>query len=298
MLKKRLIAYLKLSRFNEYICFVTFATLLGIAAAKGELCLRWWLALLANWLAVGFALILNSIEDAPEDAFDKDRLNYNPISSGALTVPQARLVCFFAGLLALILFAVLGGKVLLIGIISLILGVLYSWRGIRLKQLAFFDLLSYCWLFAGLQMLIGYFTFRSDLSSELIYPLVFVLCAGFYGELSDQSSDHQPPRAANWRQTAIALGKKRAHILMVAVLGLGVLSGFAVFLFRIIPVWVAVFMAILALAFIAPALLKPHAHQTPPEFRPAYTKSLEAAAAIAMLSMYIVPALTNWIKNL
>lgn len=298
MAKKRLIAYLKLTRFNEYVCFATFTTLLGIAAAKGELSLRWWLALLANWSAVGFAFIVNSIEDAPEDALDENKFNHNPISSGALTVTQARLASYTVGLLALILFAILGGKVILIGAISLILGILYSWRGVRLKQLVFIDLLSHCWLFAGLQTLIGYFTFRGDVSSELIYPLLFVLCISFYGGIPNESRDNKHTYIRNLRQTALVLGRRRTHVLMITVLGLGLLSGFAAFLFRIIPVWVAVFMFVLALLFTAPVMLKPRPDQTPSELCPYYRKLLEAAAAVAMVSMYLVPALTNWIKNL
>jgi len=39
-MRTKLIGYLKLTRFNEYVSFVTVTTLLGVAAAGGELSAR------------------------------------------------------------------------------------------------------------------------------------------------------------------------------------------------------------------------------------------------------------------
>ena len=67
---QRLNGIWRLTRFQEYVCFVIITTFLGAAASRGSL--GWPLigVLVANWLAVGFAFMINDVEDAPDDALD------------------------------------------------------------------------------------------------------------------------------------------------------------------------------------------------------------------------------------
>ena len=298
-MKKKLHGYLKLTRFNEYVSFVTVTTLLGVAAAGGELSARWWLVLIANWLSVGFAFMINDVEDAPDDALSAAKINRNPVSSGQLTPTEARIASFIVAALSLALYIILGGSVLLFGAISLVLGVLYSWHGVRLKQIAFLDLLSHCWLLAGLQTLTGFFTFSQSVNRDLLFPLAFILCISLYGELFNEMRDFEGDKAANLRHTAIALGEKRTHFLMMVLLGLGAVSGFITFfILNIIPGWVLVFMAVMALILVLPALLKLKQNQTAMQIQTPLHKPLEIAAAIALFSMYVVPVMIEWIKSL
>jgi 4-hydroxybenzoate polyprenyltransferase len=298
-MRTKLIGYLKLTRFNEYVSFVTVTTLLGVAAAGGELSARWWLVLIANLLSVGFAFMINDVEDAPDDALSAAKINRNPVSSGQLTPTEARIASFVVALFSLMLYIILGGRVLFYGAISLVLGILYSWHGVRLKQIAFLDLLSHCWLLAGLQTLTGFFTFSQQVNRNLIFPLAFIICISLYGELFNELRDFEGDKAANLRHTAIVLGEKRTHILMMVLLGLGAISGFiTIVLLNIIPGWVIVFMAVMAVILIFPALLRLRQNQTALQIQTPLHKPLEIAAAIALFSMYIVPPMIEWIKSL
>jgi 4-hydroxybenzoate polyprenyltransferase len=55
-------------------------TALGAAAAGGTFGWQWIAALLANWTAVGFAFMINDVEDADDDAMNPAKINRNPIS--------------------------------------------------------------------------------------------------------------------------------------------------------------------------------------------------------------------------
>lgn len=298
-MKNKFLGYLKLTRLNEYVSFVTVTTLLGVAAAGGELSARWWIVLIANLLSVGFAFMINDVEDAPDDALSESKVNRNPVSSGELTPTEGRIASFIVAALSLTLYIVLGGRALLYGAISLVLGVLYSWHGVRLKQIAFLDLLSHCWLLAGLQTLTGFFTFTQQVNRDLFFPLAFILCVSLYGELFNELRDFKGDQAANLRHTAIALGEKRTHILMMVLLGIGILSGLITFIFLdIIPTWVMVFMAVLALILTLPVLFRLRQNQSSLEIQTPLHKPLEISAAIALFSMYVVPPLIEWIKTL
>jgi len=298
-MKNKLLGYLKLTRFNEYVSFVTVTTLLGVAAAGGELSARWWIVLIANLLSVGFAFMINDVEDAPDDALSESKVNRNPVSSGQLTPTEGRIASFIVAALSLTLYIVLGGRALLYGTTSLVLGVLYSWHGVRLKQIAFLDLLSHCWLLAGLQTLTGFFTFTQQVNRDLFFPLAFILCVSLYGELFNELRDFKGDQAANLRHTAIALGEKRTHILMLTLLGIGLVSGFITFIFLdIIPTWVMVFMLVLALILTLPVLFRLRQNLSSLEIQTPLHKPLEISAAFALFSMYVVPPLMEWIKTL
>ena len=155
-MKKTLKGLIKLTRFNEYVYFVVITTFLGVSAANGSSDWRLLILLPANWLAVGFAFMINDIEDAPDDALSIKKINRNPISSGLITPKTARILTFSVSILSAVLFSFLGLWPFLFGLISLLLSYLYSYRGVRLKTIAFFDILAHSLMLAGLQYLCGY----------------------------------------------------------------------------------------------------------------------------------------------
>ena len=61
---------IKLTRFDEYVWFVIVTTALGAAAGGGTFGWQWIVALLANWVAVAFAFMINDVEDADDDAHE------------------------------------------------------------------------------------------------------------------------------------------------------------------------------------------------------------------------------------
>lgn len=289
-MNKNVKGLLKLTRFNEYIYFVVITTLLGIAAAKGQFDWRFLVVLVANWLAVGFAFMINDIEDAPDDALSPSKINRNPVSAGLITPKTARLWTFLVGVISAGLFALLGTLPFILGMVSLILGYLYSAKAIRLKTMAFFDVLSHCLMLAGLQFLTGYFTYQSQLTPQWFWPFLFVTGVSVYGELFNEVRDFEGDKAANLRHTAIVLGSKVTHALMLGILLIGAFSGFVSFiLIDLIPLWVFLVMAALALIFILPSIIKIRRSDSSMAIQTSLHKPLESAAAIALVLQYFLP---------
>ena len=294
-MKRSLDGLLKLTRFDEYVFFVIVTTLLGVASAGGNVDWRFLVVLLANWTAVGFAFMINDIEDAPDDALSSSKINRNPVSAGLITPKTARIWTFIVGVISAALFALLGTWPFVFGLLSLILGYLYSYRGVRLKTIAFLDVLSHCLMLAGLQFLTGYFTYSTVLGRNWLWPFLFVVCISVYGELYNEIRDFEGDQAAQLRHTAIVLGSRTSHVLMLAILVLGVFSGIVSFLvIDLIPFWVFIIMAVLALLLLLPQVLKLRRGDSSIEIQNAFQKPFERAAALALLFQFIVP----WLDTL
>ncbi len=284
----------KLTRFDEYVYFVVITTLLGVAAAKGDLDWRLFVIIAANWLVVGFAFMINDIEDAPDDALSPSKINRNPISAGLITSQTARIASLIVGVISAVLFSLLGFWSFIFGFFSLTLGYLYSFRGVRLKTIAFFDIFSHCLMLAGLQFICGYFTYASRLNQLWLWPFTFVMCISIYGELYNEIRDIEGDRAAKLKHTAIVLGDRASHFLMLTILVMGIFSGFITFvIIDLIPLWVFIIMAILAAIFIIPPVLKMRRGVSSMAIQGALQKPLERAASIALLLRYLLPWLDN-----
>jgi 4-hydroxybenzoate polyprenyltransferase len=293
-LKKTIKGLLKLTRFDEYVYFVLITTLLGVAAAKGSFDWHMLILLPANWLAVGFAFMINDIEDAPDDALSSNKINRNPVSAGMITPKTARIWTFIVGVVSAVLFAFLGTWPFIFGLISLILGYLYSARSVRLKTIAALDILSHCLMLAGLQYLTGYFTYADRFNRIWFWPFAFVVSISIYGELYNEIRDIKGDSAANLRHTAIVLGSKVSHGLMLVILIFGIFAGFISFIvIDLIPFWVFIIMAVLAALFIIPPMLKVRRGDSSIAIQGAFQKPLEHAAALALILQYLLPWLND-----
>ena len=149
-LKKSFSALIKLVRFQEYGYFILITSLLGAVTAGGILSDRLLAILLANGLVVGFAHMVNDIEDAAEDVFSLKNSLRNPISSGLILPKTARLTAAIVGLIAVALFALMGRWPWIFGAGNLVLGLIYSHKAIRLKALPLVAFISRGALLAGL----------------------------------------------------------------------------------------------------------------------------------------------------
>lgn len=294
-LPKTLKGLAKLTRFDEYVYFVIITTLLGVAAARGHFDWRMLVLIPANWLAVGFAFMINDVEDAPDDALSQKKADRNPISAGLITPKTARVASFLTGLLAAALFAVLGLWPFIFGLITLVLGYLYSYRGVRLKTMALLDILSHCLMLAGLQFLCAYFTYATRLERNWFWPFIFVMAISIYGELYNEIRDIEGDRQANLQHTAIILGERAAHILMTIVLVIGIFAGaVSLILIELIPLWVFLLMAVLAALFVLPKALRIRRNDSSMAIQGSLQKPLERAAALALFLQYFLP----WISAL
>jgi 4-hydroxybenzoate polyprenyltransferase len=297
-------AYTRLTRFKELTCFVLVTSLLG--AASGNAKFGWTLlgVLLANWLAVTFAFMINDVEDAPDDALDPKKVKRNPVSAGDLSPRQATLASFGVGLVSAALFFTLGFWPCVLGLLSLFLGFIYSWRRIRLKNMAFLDLASHCLMLAGLQFLSAFTAFdpHQPLARWLI-PLIFVVSISLYGELFNELRDLDGDKQAGLRHTAVLLGARPAYWLMMALLVTGAGCGaVTIFVLEIIPGWVLLMLLGTGLVFAVMPLLRIRRQASHLALQHSFQKPLEYAGALSLGTQFAGPwvwqILSVLVKNL
>jgi 4-hydroxybenzoate polyprenyltransferase len=286
----RIHALLRLTRFQEYAAFVVITTLLGAAAGQGSPGAPLLGVLVANWLAVGFAFMLNDVEDAPDDALTPNKAQRNPVSSGDLSPHSARLASFTCAALAAILYASLGLGPFVTGLACLVLGYLYSSRRVRLKATPVADLASHALLLAGLQFLAAYLTFGGGALPRWASPLAFIMAISLYGQLFNQLRDYDGDLKAGVNHTASLLGRRAAHALMMLWLLIGVAAAaVSIFIVQLIPVWVILATAALAGLLSWRRFSSVRHAQSAIEWQRPFQKPVEIAGAIALLAWFAGP---------
>jgi 4-hydroxybenzoate polyprenyltransferase len=297
-MKKTFTGLVSLSRFKEYLAFVTVTTMLGATAGEGRFSWHLWVVLVANWLAVGFAFMINDVEDADDDALSPDKLNRNPISCRRVSPRLGYMASLVVALISAAMYALLGWQVFGIGLACLLTGFFYSWRGFRIKTMPFLDMLSHCMMLAGCQFLCGYFSFSSRFNHKWLFPFLFVVCISLYGELFNELRDFEGDIKAGLKHTAAFLGERVTHTLMMVFLAVGVGAGlYTVFGERLIATWVLIALASMAIVFAFPRLLKIKRSFNSIELQQPLQKPLELAAALALTFSFIQPWLVNLIKG-
>jgi len=287
---ERIHAVWRLTRFQEYAFFVVITTLLGAAAGQGSLGWPLLVVLIANWLAVGFAFMVNDVEDAPDDAMTPAKAKRNPVSSGDLSPRFAWLLSFMVAFGAMILYASQGWGPFVAGLACMVLAYLYSSRRVRLKATPVADLASHALLLAGLQFLAAYLTFEGGTVPQWASPLALVLAISLYGQLFNELRDFDGDLKAGINHTASMLGRRAAHFLMMVWLLIGLASAVvSILIVRLIPVWVILLTVALAALLSWRRLPKGlHAQSTIERHRP-FQKPVEIAAAIALLAWFAGP---------
>ncbi|MDY6846055.1 MAG: UbiA family prenyltransferase, partial [Chloroflexota bacterium] len=285
----------ELTQFNEHIYFVMITSLLGVAASRGPFNWRFFILLPANVLTVSFAHMLVYINEAPDDALSDNPTRLNPIATGLISPGAAKKTATLIGLLSVVLYAILGFKPLFFGIISLLLGLFYSFRNFQLKNLIIFDVLSRCLMFAGLQYLCGFFTYASNINHIWFWPFLWVISVGFFREGCHNPHNLRRTNKPHYQPSLPNPENRFRQILIIFMLGFGILSTIITFfLINLIPDWTLFLMTGLSLIFIIPSLLdikKGAAHQTTFEL---FRKPIARAIALALLLDELLP----WIDNL
>jgi len=207
---------LKLTRWKEHVIFVVPITLLGsiLAVNKGGfLDIKVIYVLAANTLAVSYAFMINDVEDAVDDARDPDKKVKNQISNKNLSVNTAWTAIRITAAVSLFFYALTNYLTLAIGVVTLLLSHLYSWRKIRLKAMPVADVLSHSLILAGLLLVTGYTAYSASVV-DIWFLVVTVSLASVYGQLYNQLRDFDVDVKAGLRNTTITLGKKRTQLLM------------------------------------------------------------------------------------
>ena len=287
---------IKLTRFNEYVWFVIVTTLIGAATAQGTF--GWALigALVANQLSVAFAFMINDVEDADDDALNPAKIKRNPVSAGLLTKREANIASYATALIAAIIFALLSPAAFIVGVISLIVGWIYSWGPVRLKSKPIVDLLSHVMMLAGFQFLTGHFAFASQLGGPWFFPFLFLVSLSGYGELYNELRDYEGDVRAGLKHTAAVIGHGAATYLMNGLLIAGVIGAvYTIFVMQLVPWWViAVIAGVFAVLFLRPMLAARRAgtHGSV-EAQAPFQVPIQIAAAVALSAWFVV----EWISK-
>jgi 4-hydroxybenzoate polyprenyltransferase len=287
-MRKKLIALFCLSRIKEFLWFVTITTLLGASAAGGSMSWRLLLVLAANLLAVGFAFMINDVEDAADDALNPAKVNRNPVSAQVLSARAGYIASFTVAGLAALAYLPLGLIPFLIGLACLAVSFLYSWKAIRLKTIPVLDMVSHCLMLAGFQFLTACFTFGPAPVIQWLFPFIFLVAISVYGVLFNQMRDYEYDKQAGLTHTSILVGPRNAQILMAIALGVGLVAVLiTLFVQRLIPFWVLELQVILSAIFIFSPLLKARDRKSLIELQHSFQKPLEIATASALVIQYV-----------
>jgi len=246
-LRAQLHGLIRLTRWKEYVPFVVPLTVLGalMAARPNGILLDWRLVVvtLANILVVAYAFMINDIEDAPDDARDPARAARNPISTGEIGAHVGYAACRVVALITLALYALGGVWVLVIGLATLLLSHLYSWRPVRLKAWPVTDIVSHSLMLSGLLLLAGYFIYHTQ-PGIVWFVAASVTLVSVYGQLYNQLRDYDMDKAAGLYNTAIILGETNTRILMYATVGLAAVCLLAAIGLGVFPLWLGIVVLI------------------------------------------------------
>jgi 4-hydroxybenzoate polyprenyltransferase len=230
----------RLTRWQEYVPFVIPLTVLGGLLAVHpygiSLDLRLIAVTAANILAVAYAFMINDIEDAPDDARDPDRAARNPITMGEIGIRFGYAACRFVAGVTLVLYALAGGYAFAIGLATLLLSHLYSWRPVRLKAWPVTDIVSHSLMLSGLLLLAGYYTYHTE-PGIVWYVAAGVTFFSVYGQLYNQIRDFEMDKAAGLKNTAILLGEANTRRAMYLSIGLAAACIVAAIVQNAFPLW-------------------------------------------------------------
>ncbi len=180
--------------------------------------------------------MINDIEDAPDDARDPDRAARNPITSGRIPANVGYRATRIVAAATLILYALGGLDVLLIGVGTLLLSHLYSWRPVRLKAWPVTDILSHSLMLSGLLLLAGYFIYN-DRPGIVWFVAASATLLSIYGQLYNQLRDYDMDKAAGLYNTAIILGQANTRRVMYLTIGLAGTCLLAAIVQGAFPLW-------------------------------------------------------------
>ncbi|MBZ0310654.1 MAG: UbiA family prenyltransferase [Anaerolineae bacterium] len=205
-------AILKLSRWHEFIPFTLPLTLVGgLLAARFDdsvqLDERLLYVLIANFLAMSYAFMINDIEDSEDDKLNPERGAKNAVSAGEISKSAAWAAALAAAVIALALYALAGHGALISGLLILMISHFYSWKPVRLKALPVVDILSHVMMLSTLLMLAAYFIY-ADTPGKAWPMIISVTLFSAYGQLYNQIRDYEEDRAAGLKNTASFLGKR------------------------------------------------------------------------------------------
>ena len=294
-MKKRLSAFYKLSRINEYGYLIIISTLFGVATAQGSFSWRWLWVLSSNFLALGFSYMVNDIEDAAVDALSTRNSQRNPISSGSISPKNARLLAVIAGLISAGLFAMLGLWSFVFGTSILLVGFLYSFKAIRLKSIPLINNFSHGALLGGLPFLSGYFSFTSTLNRIWYWPFLWLFTVSILFNLQHKSFNGEKGSLSPDQEIEAPPSKKYSNLIETILVVMAAATGIvSLFLINLLPLWVVLTMFVSFVFLVVPIFIKERREKTSSSFLGLMIYGVERALAVGLMAQFLLPWLVRF----
>ncbi|MYE26442.1 MAG: hypothetical protein F4X87_04340 [Chloroflexi bacterium] len=242
----KIVAAVRLSRWREHVPFTIPLTIFGgLLALEPEAAADWRLfaVLAGNVLAMSFAFMLNDIEDAPDDALDRQKKQQNVISNGLLSRREGIALTVIVFVAALAMYVASGVMTLAIGGATLALCYLYSAHPFRFKARPLTDVVSHALMLSGLLVAVGYFTYGAE-PREVWLVIAAASLFSAYGQFYNQVVDYEVDKAAGLKNTAVLLGRGPTSILGHLSIALALLCMLAAILQGLFPVWLGTILVI------------------------------------------------------
>lgn len=238
-MEKKASSVLALMRWREHLPFSVPLTVLGaiIAATNGAVLdakLIW--VVLGNAAAVSYAFMINDIEDAEDDARDSHKQKRNPISAGRVSCAEAYTFARVLAIIALLFYLLTNALTFGIGVTTLVLSHLYSWRRVRLKAYPVVDILSHSLMLSGLLLLSGFSAFSTQFK-EIWLLVAAASMFSVYGQLYNQMRDYAVDEKAGLKNTALLVGRRNTRFLMNTSVFLSVVTLLTSVYFKTFPIW-------------------------------------------------------------
>lgn len=207
---------IRLTRWKEYVGFVIPLTVLGFLLAQRisgvSLGYKIFGLVIANFLSVAFAFMINDVEDAEDDLLTHNKARVNPISSKEVSKETGYFICAFVAIAAISIFVYIGRPVVWIGVLLIGLSFLYSAKPVRLKSWPVVDIISHSLMLGGFLMLSSFLAYSSAWGKVLYLTLAVCLFSA-YGQIYNQVRDFEADKKAGLKNTTLFLGKEKSLFL-------------------------------------------------------------------------------------
>lgn len=205
---------IKLSRVEDFYGSATAITGVSLVVNPSLSLFDRGLLLIIVLLLNVFAFAINDIEDAEDDAKDPAKVNRNPISAGILKKKEALVFTWSIAVLSLLLLLKFGAASTAIGLLTIIVGFLYSFKSIRLKSIPFLDIISHGLFLGGLQSLVIITAYNNPLTTTGILLTILIFFQSTMGDINNEIRDYEVDRATGIKNTASVLNLVKAKSFM------------------------------------------------------------------------------------
>ncbi len=206
-----------LARLHVYMPICFFCALVGLDIAGSLQSLASLLTIgLANTCALVAIFAFNDAEDAPFDMLARSVRNV--IALGDVSRDAGYLIAAAAVIISLLLSATVGTIVILITLVILVTGFLYSWRPVRMKAKPFWDAFTHA-IVGGLIFLSpAWSTQNGIIWRNHVIPVCLIFSLGtVLALLNHELYEYEDDLNAGTRTTIVALGKKKSYWIVGSI---------------------------------------------------------------------------------